>query len=91
MKDIKKRLRVGQSVRLHPATDLFMRGVVYARIAGIGNNLITIEWTPPVRDWRKMGPGAVPKPIPFRVTFDFAREFFMDDKGELIFPEKENL
>lgn len=35
---------VGQRVRLHPATDLFMRGVVYADVVKVGRKLVTVEW-----------------------------------------------
>ena len=36
-------LKVGQTVRVHPATDLFMRGVVYATVWSMGNKWIWLK------------------------------------------------
>lgn len=40
-------LKLNQLVRLHPATDLFMKGVVYATIKSIGKKWITLchDWS----------------------------------------------
>lgn len=35
-------LRVGQRVRIHPATDLFMKGVAYADISALGTKWVSL-------------------------------------------------
>lgn len=37
------RFRIGQQVRIHPATDLFMKGVTYATIVKLGRKWIHLH------------------------------------------------
>lgn len=45
--------RVGDNVRLHPALDLFMRGVTSGRIVRVGYKFVTIESTCAVATGRR--------------------------------------
>ena len=39
------RFYVGQTVRVHPATDAFMMGVRYARVVKVGRDYVHVVWS----------------------------------------------
>jgi hypothetical protein len=59
-----KPLKVRDCVRLHPATDLFMRGVTYATITKIGSKWIHLHH--------------YLSNTHHKVTKEFAKEYFLD-------------
>lgn len=40
---VKSDVRVGERVRIHPADDLFMRGVVYATVVSLGRKWVYVK------------------------------------------------
>jgi hypothetical protein len=56
-------LKVNQEVRIHPATDLFMRGVTHANVTKIGRKWIHLL------HWRSR--------TKHKVSFRFAANYFM--------------
>lgn len=49
-----KDFKSGQWVRLHPASDWFMRGVVYATVRTVGRKYLTLDWTDGNGHWVKV-------------------------------------
>lgn len=39
------RFKVGQKVKVHPATDAFMQGLTYGEVTHVGRKWITVAWT----------------------------------------------
>ncbi len=66
-------LRVNQEIRIHPATDLFMKGVNQATIRGIGKKFITLYHSP--------------SKTKHKVDRAFAEAYFMTMQGEMMFPQ----
>ncbi len=59
-----RQLKEGDEVRIHPASDLFMRGVVYATITKVGRKWVTL------RHHRSK--------TTHKVSFDFAENYFLE-------------
>jgi hypothetical protein len=67
------RFKVGDEVRIHPATDQFMMGIRYADITLIGRKWIHLY--------------SYRHDYKFKVSYNYAFNYFMNRKGDLIYPE----
>jgi len=67
-------LTIGQSVRIHPATDLFMKGVVHAQVIRVGREYVTLYHSS--------------SNTRHKCSFGFARAYFMNPNGEMMFEQE---
>jgi len=67
------RFKEGEYVRIHPATNHFMMGIREVEITSIGRKWIYLYSC--MHDYK------------FKVGYNYAFNYFMSEKGDLIYPE----